>query len=45
MKIKPLSAIDDGNERSISPAIITNVNPRAIMSENGTVDRKARYIL
>ena len=38
-------AITPGNERSISPVIITNVNPKAIISGNGTVDKKDIYIL
>jgi hypothetical protein len=40
-KIYPQKAIMPGKDRSISPAVIIYVNPMAMISVNGTVDRKA----
>jgi len=38
--MNPENAMIAGKERSISPAVTTNVNPNAIMSEKGIVERK-----
>ena len=44
-KMYPQKAIMPGKERSISPAVIIKVKPSAMISVNGTVERKAIYIL
>ena len=41
VKIVMPNAITDGNDRSISAAMITNVKGSAIMAKNGVVDMNA----
>jgi len=40
-KMYPENAMIAGKERSISPAVMTKVSPRAMMRVKGTVDKKA----
>jgi hypothetical protein len=44
-KVNPEIAMTDGNDRSMSPEMITRVRPSAMIAAKGIVDMKDMYIL